>query len=120
MRLSKKKINQAIEEQIYRVFYQVIADIHSLSEAKIFLEEILTKTELEALVKRLAVAQLLKKGQSYEKIKKTIKVSSATVASIAEQLKKGKGFKIALKKISAEEWAEHWAKKIRGMMGKKS
>lgn len=112
MRLSKKKINPRIEKQIFNIFYQVIADIKNLQEAEAFLENILTKAELEAITKRLAVALWLEKGRSYENIKKTLKVSSATVATVAEQMKKGKGFEIALKKIRAEEWADRWAKRI--------
>jgi len=112
MQLSKKKINPRIERQIFNVFYQVISDIGTTQEAKAFLENILTRTELEALTKRLAVALFLEKGRSYDNIKNTLKVSSATVATVAEQMKKGKGFEIALKKIRAEEWAGRWTKKI--------
>ena len=118
MRLSKRRLNQAIEKLIYSQFFKVIADIRSADEAESFLKEILTKTELEALVKRLAVAHYLDKGGSYEDIKKNLRVSSATVATVAEQIKKGEGFKIALKKIRADEWAERWTKKINRMMGK--
>lgn len=116
MRLSKKKINQRIEKQIFNIFYQVIADIQNPQEARVFLEDILTKAELEALTKRLAVALYLEKGRSYDNIKKNLKVSSATVATVAEQMKKGKGFEIALKKIRAEEWAERWTKRIGGIV----
>jgi len=112
MQLSKKKISQRVERQIFNIFYQVIADIRNPQEAKTFLEDILTKAELEALTKRLAVALFLEKGRSYDNIKNTLRVSSATVATVAEQMKKGKGFEIALKKIKAGEWAERWTKRI--------
>lgn len=112
MQLSKKKINPRIEKQIFNIFNQVIADIRNPQEAKAFLEDILTRAEFEALTKRLAVAVFLEKGRSYDNIKNALKVSSATVATVAEQMKKGKGFEIALKKIHAEEWADRWAKRI--------
>lgn len=112
MRLSKKKINPRIEKQIFNIFYQVISDIRNPQEAKTFLKDILTRAELEALTKRLAVALFLEKGRSYDNIKGTLKVSSATVATVAEQMKKGKGFEVALKRIRAEEWADKWAKKL--------
>lgn len=112
MQLSKKKINPRIEKQIFNVFYQVISDIRTNQEAKAFLEDILTRAELEALTKRLAVALFLEKGRSYDNIKNTLKVSSATVANVAGQMKKGRGFELALKKIRAEEWANRWAKRI--------
>jgi TrpR-related protein YerC/YecD len=117
MRLSKKKITPKVEKEIQRLFYQVVADIHSPKEAAIFFNNVLTKTELEALTKRLAVAHYLEKGSSYEKIKETLKVSSATVATIAEQIQRGEGYQIAFKKVSADEWAEKWAKKLSQMIG---
>lgn len=112
MRLSKRKINPTIEKQVYQIFYQALTDLHSLSETESFLKEILTETELEAIAKRLAVAVYLEKGRSYENIKEMLKVSSATVATVAEQMKKGKGYQIALEKIKADEWADKWARKI--------
>lgn len=62
--------------------------------------------------KRLAVAYWLKKGRSYENIKQNLKVSSATIASVQENFKKG-GFQIVLKKLEAEEWANKWSVKIK-------
>ena len=118
MRLSKRKINPTIEKQVYQIFYQALSDIHSSQETENFLKEILTKTELEAIAKRLAVAVYLEKGRSYENIKEMLKVSSATVATVAEQMKTGKGYQIALKKIQADEWADKWARKLNSMIGK--
>jgi len=112
MQLSKKKINQRIEKQIFNIFYQVIADVKNPQEAKVLLENILTRAELEAFSKRLAVAHYLERGRSYENIKNALKVSSATIATVAEKMQKGKGYEIALKKIRAEEWADRWTKKI--------
>jgi uncharacterized protein YerC len=112
MQTSKKKLNPNLENQLYQLLYQVLADIRSKKEARIFLTEILTKNELEMLVKRLATAYYLDKGRSYANIKTNLKLSSATISSVAEQMRKGKGFEIALNKIRAEEWASKWAKKI--------
>lgn len=112
MQVSKKKVNPKIQKQIFNLFYQVINDLKTPQEVKGFLEVLLTKTELEAIVKRLAVAHYLEKGRTYENIKKSLAVSSATIASVQEQASKGKGFGIALEKIKAEEWADKWAKKI--------
>lgn len=112
MQISKKKINPRIEKQIFNIFYQVISDIKTPQEAKAFLEDILTKTELEAFAKRLAVAHYLERGRTYDNIKKNLAVSSATIATVQEQMGKGKGFALALRKIHAEEWADEWVKKI--------
>ena len=112
MQISKKQINPNLKKQIYQFLYQVLADIHSKKEAKIFLKEVLTNTELEMLAKRLGVAYYLDKGRTYSNIKTSLNLSSATISAVAEQMRKGKGFRIALEKIKAEEWAGKWAKKI--------
>lgn len=112
MQVSKKKINPNLKTQIYQLLYQVIADIHSKKEAELFLNEGLTGTELEIFAKRLGAAYYLSKGKSYANIKTNLRLSSATISTVAEQMKKGKGFAIALQKIKAEEWADKWVKRI--------
>jgi TrpR-related protein YerC/YecD len=119
MRTSKSRVAPDTKKQIHHWLYQVVTDIKSIEEAEEFLKEILTKAELEAVVKRLAVAQRLTKGESYQEIKQAIKVSSATIATIADKLNSNGGYRLALKKIQADQWAEKWAEKITGMMGKK-
>ena len=116
MRLSKKQINPNLKKQIHRLLFQSLADFHTTQEVEKFLKGFLTKTELDVLAKRLAVAYYLNKGRSYQNIKTNLAVSSATISSIAEQVKKGSGFEMALKKIKADEWADEWAKKIGKMV----
>ncbi len=119
MQVSKRIINKTIEKQIFGIFFQVISDLKNPEEVKIFFEDILGKAELTALSKRLAIAHYLDKGRSYQNIRETLKVSSATIASVDKMIKKSPGFKLALKKIEADQWAEKWAGKIEGLFGKK-
>ena len=116
MQVSKKRINKNLEKRLYSLFYQVVADIHHPKEAEEFLKNLLSPIELEVMVKRLAIAYYLDKDRSYQEIKTNLAVSSATVSNIAEQIKRKKGFQIALKKIRADEWADKWGKKISKMM----
>jgi len=120
MQTSKKQINPNLKNQLFQLLYQVLADIRSKKEARIFLNEVLTKTELEMLAKRLGTAYYLDQGRSYSNIKANLKLSSATISAVAEQMRRGKGFGIALNKIRAEEWASKWAKKISKGFKKKS
>lgn len=115
MQVSRKKINPAVKNQIYNLLHKVIADIKNPYEAKEFLRSFLGESEQEIVTRRLGIAYLLSKGKTYSFIKKNLAVSSTTVASIAKQINKGKGFKVALEKIQADEWAEKWAKKINQM-----
>lgn len=117
MRTSQNKVNKILQSQIESLLSQTIADIKSENDAKIFLSDFLTETELENFTKRLAVAYWLKKGRSYKNIKDNLKVSSATVAGVQDMLKK-KGLQLALKNLEADEWANQWSEKIKKIVGR--
>ncbi len=117
MRTSEKILNPSLKKQIDAIFVQTIADLKDISEAKIFLTDFFNESENEAFSKRLAIAYWLKKGRSYNNIKENLKVSSATIASVQSMMNKS-GFKLALKKIEAEEWANQWAEKIKKFVQK--
>lgn len=112
MQVSKKSIHPNIKKQIYDLLYKVITDLKNLEETKEFLASFLGKNEQEAITRRLGIAYLLNKGKTYNYIKKNLMVSSTTVATIAKETKKSRGFEIALNKIKADEWADKWAEKI--------
>lgn len=112
MRTSEQKLNISLEKQISETFIQMITDLRDMNETKVFLKDFFNETEFESYIKRLAIAYWLKKGRSYNNIKENLKVSSATIASIQSMLDKP-GFKLALKKIEAEEWAHKWSEKIK-------
>ena len=116
MQVSKRKLSQAWQRQANHFLYQTVADIKSPKEAELFLKNLFSKTEFSAISKRLAAAYLLDKGKNYQEIKDALKISSATISTIADQLEKGEGLKVALKKIQADEWAGLWAQKIKKML----
>ncbi|HUW21248.1 MAG TPA: YerC/YecD family TrpR-related protein [Candidatus Bathyarchaeia archaeon] len=120
MQVSKKKINKKLEKKIGELFYQTIADIKNPQEVEVFLKDLLTETEISVVTKRLGTAYLLNKGKNYREIKDTLKISSATISVVADQIKKGRGFKIGLKKIEADEWADRWTRKIKKMLSIKA
>ncbi|KKQ97279.1 MAG: hypothetical protein UT24_C0002G0029 [Candidatus Woesebacteria bacterium GW2011_GWB1_39_12] len=117
MRTSEKSLNTSLKKEIETVFIQIIADLRDLGETKVFLTDFLNESEYESFAKRLAIAYWLKKGRSYSNIKDNLKVSSATIATIQNMITKP-GFKLALKKIEAEEWANQWAEKIKKFVKK--
>lgn len=99
------------------MFIQTITDLKDTLETKIFLTDFFNESENEAFSKRLAIAYWLKKGRSYNNIKENLKVSSATIASVQSAMSKP-GFKLAIKKIEAEEWANQWTEKIKKFVRK--
>src|SRR3989344_1856386 len=112
MQVSKQKINPQLEVQILKMLHQLIADVKTMDEAKEIMSSLLSETELTAVTKRLAVGYWLSKARSYENIKDNIKVSSATIAVMQQELKKP-GWKLALAKVTAEEWATKMEGKIK-------
>lgn len=117
MQISKQKLNTNIKKQIEDIFYKLVEDINSASEAKLIFTDLLSETEQQAIVKRLAIAIFLDKGRSYENIKHYLKVSSATIASVTEKMG-DPGMERALQKVKAEEWADDWSKKISSLVSK--
>jgi uncharacterized protein YerC len=112
MQLSKKNLNQNLKNQIYKLLYQVITDLKTPSEVKEFLVSFLGENELEVISRRLGIVYFLDRGKTYADIKKNLGVSSTTIASIIRGMRRKKGFKIALQKIHAEQWAEKWSQRL--------
>lgn len=111
MQLSQNPINKTIEKQLSQMFYGVLADTDSPEDIKMILADILTEAEKAAILKRLGIALYLDKGRSYEDVKNNIKVSSATIATVAENLGNS-GWQEMIRRIKAEEWASEWTGKI--------
>lgn len=120
MQVSKRNLSPKLEKEMKEMLSQVIADIPNKEKAKAFLEDFLTETEYIVLAKRLTVLLYLSKSYSYEKIKKLVKVSSATIASVQSALEQDSpGFDMALQFMKAEEWASKWTSKLGGIFGAK-
>lgn len=101
-------MNKQIENQVYRILYQVLADAKGEVDIELILKSLMSEGELSAIAKRLAIAVFLDKRQSYEHIRDTLKVSTATIATVAEGMNK-RGIQMALQRVKAEEWADLWS-----------
>lgn len=113
MQVSKQGVTKRVEKKIFRSLYQVLADIKQPEAVERFFSDILSPTERTALAKRLAIANYLRKNQSYDAIRNDLKVSSATIATVQGWMEKGNpGLEMALKAVEADEWAEDLAEKI--------
>jgi len=111
MQLSKKKINSNLNLQLKRMFLGLLAEMKSPEEVEMVLKELLTETERAVVLKRLGIAMYLDKKRSYEDIKNHLRVSSATIATIAENLS-NPGLQEMIKRIKADEWAKETSGKI--------
>lgn len=115
MQLSKRELNRHIEKQVLAALSQVFCDTKDPEEVAVILTDLLSKDEYMVIAKRLAIAIFLDKGRSYENIGRTLKVSSATVAKVAE-MKGNQGMQLALRKVKAEEWAQRWTTKLKRLL----
>ena len=114
MQVSRRQINPVLEKQLNNMWYQLITDTKNVEDAERIFGDLLSETEQEAIIKRLGVAYWLTKKRSYENIKENLKVSSATIAVIAQELKKS-GWKLAMEKVMSEEWATRWESRIKSL-----
>jgi len=112
MRVSRKTVNKHLKKEIDNALITTVADLKTPEQIETFLKDFLTTTEYEMFSKRLAIAYWLTKGRSYANIRENLKVSSATIASVQEHLVKD-GFKLAMKIMQADEWAQKWAGRIK-------
>ncbi len=91
MNLDKPQINNLIS---------AILALKNEKEAKCFLRDLLTETELEEFSKRWQAAQMLDNNIPYSKITAKTGLSSTTVARISKWLKNGKGgYKLMLNRL---------------------
>ena len=72
-------------------FYEAIAAIKNAHEAEMFLGDLCTPAELEAMSDRWRVVPLLKAEKSYQKIHEETGVSVTTVGRVARTLMLGSG-----------------------------
>lgn len=96
---------------MFAILFQVLKDAINPDEVEVLLKDLLSDVELKMVAKRLAIAIYLDKGRSYENIRQTLKVSSATIAAVQEKMS-NPGIKLALQKIKTDDWAQDWTDKL--------
>lgn len=105
----------ALQEEIIDTFFQTLEDIKTKEDFKIFCKDFFNDKELEIYTKRLAIAYWLKKGRSVMNVKTNLKATAAEIKLVEKQLNT-QGFKLALQKMEAEEWASKWALAIKNVV----
>ena len=68
-----------------------IAALKTKEELKLFLEDLLTPSEVKSISERWTVVRKLEKGSSYRRIYEETGVSTATVTRVARALTSGAG-----------------------------
>lgn len=89
-----KHHNQAQKLQLKsaaRSLSEALCQLKTPEEVRLFLEDLCTPAELESMVDRWRVAQLLEQGLSYREIHELTQVSVTTVGRVARFMEMGSG-----------------------------
>ncbi len=70
---------------------EALLSLETANEVKQFLEDLCTPAEIEAMVDRWRVAQLLDQGYSYREIREITEVSVTTTGRVARFMEMGTG-----------------------------
>jgi len=89
------------KEDIRKMFYKlcvVISETKKPREAAVLLGDLLSLQEAEMIAKRLKIAELILEDNSYDEIRKKLKVGYGTIARVQEWLKiSGEGYRRAVR-----------------------
>ncbi|KKR56273.1 MAG: hypothetical protein UU51_C0002G0010 [Microgenomates group bacterium GW2011_GWC1_41_20] len=110
-------MNPSLKKQLLKTFIQMLADLENKKEIESFMVDFFDEQEIEKYIKRIATSYWLKKGRDEENIKRNLMATSEEITEARKSLSKA-GIKLAIKKMEAEEWANVWAEKIKGIAKK--
>jgi TrpR-related protein YerC/YecD len=79
--------------------FETIARLRNADEARRFLRDLCTRSELDAMAHRWEVAKLLDEGLPYLEVAKRAHASTTTVTRVAQWLHNGEGgYRLVLKR----------------------
>ncbi len=87
-----------------RSLSEALLTLDTAQGVKQFLEDLCTPAEIEAMVDRWRVAQLLDKGLSYREIREMTEVSVTTIGRVARFMEQGTGgYRAVLDRLGKNE-----------------
>ena len=91
-------------ESEFNMLFAAISTLQTPEECRLFLEDICTIKELQAISQRLQVASQLSSGRNYLEVCRDTGASSTTISRVNKCLLYGQGgYKIALDRMEREE-----------------
>jgi TrpR-related protein YerC/YecD len=86
-----------------RTLSEALLSLETAQEVREFLEDLCTPAELEAMVDRWRVAQLLDQGLSYRDIREMTEVSVTTIGRVARFMELGTGgYRTVLRRLGKQ------------------
>jgi len=104
-----EKLSKKEQESLVLDLINALVLAQSVSEAALFIQDLLTKSEVKMLAKRLRIAKLLLSGMTYKEIEEDLHVGHGTIAKIAAWLaERGDGFRKIIEKLPKKKDEEKW------------
>lgn len=88
-KLNPYSLSSQERKKLLNKFYSFINSLKTRKQTINFFQDLLTLSEKIMLARRIQIAKLLLKKESYEEIKKKLKVGTSTIISIQRWLKQG-------------------------------
>lgn len=117
MQTSAHNLNHQASKILYQQLLTLLLDFDKLQDLTEFMNDFFTETEMLVFAKRLGILWMLNQGKSYQEIKDQLKVSSATISTMAE-MKDKKGILLAIEKIKADQKIEQQASNLAQILKK--
>ena len=93
-----------IDKDAAEAFFNAVLSLKNAEECQAFFKDVCTIKELQDLMQRFQVAQLLDGGRNYQEISKATSVSSATISRVNRCLLYGDGgYRTVLERMQKSE-----------------
>lgn len=90
-RYKAERISYKNQDRLLGNFCQTLSHLQTKAGIQDFLKDLLNRQERLMLVRRLMIAELLTKGETYRDIQKKMKCESVTIARVERWLHFGRG-----------------------------
>ena len=102
--VSKKYLQKERFLSIHLELFELLTSFSNVKDARIALNELLTKTEKIMLAKRLGAIFMIAQGMPWSDVEETLKMSSSTIAKIALK-SENSAYTSLCKKMKTKKWA---------------
>ena len=94
---------EKFEQECFHMLFQAMLSLQSEEECAAFLEDLMTRKEMEDVAQRLAVAKMLSEQAVYSKIVEKTGASTATISRVNRAFHYGAGaYAKILKRVNEE------------------
>jgi TrpR-related protein YerC/YecD len=100
-KLSFKKLSDDKIRELTDQLWKSVTLLETKDEVRLFLCDLLTRTEIQMLAKRLQVVRMLNQGLKYEEIRQALNISEATISKIHNwEDAFGGGYRIVVERLN--------------------